>query len=43
VAGTLGYLANVLMKSIEVADIETRLAALESVLGTGTAKEQSKR
>ena len=43
VAGTLGYLANVLMKSIEVADIETRLAALESVLGAGTAKEKSKR
>ena len=43
VAGTLGYLANVLLKSIEVSDVETRLAALESVLGTGTAKEQSKR
>lgn len=42
VAGTLGYLANVLLKSIEVSDVETRLAALESVLGTGTAKVQSK-
>jgi hypothetical protein len=43
VAGTLGYLANVLLKSIEVSDVETRLAALESVLGAGTAKEGSKR
>jgi hypothetical protein len=43
VAGTLGYLANVLLKSIEVSDVEARLAALEGVLGTGTAKEQSKR
>jgi hypothetical protein len=42
-AGTLGYLANVLMKSIEVADIETRLAALESVLGAGAAKEKSRK
>jgi hypothetical protein len=43
VAGTLGYLANVLLKSIEVSDIEMRLAALECVLGTGTAKEDSRR
>ena len=43
VAGTLGQLANVLLKSIEVADIETRLAALEGVVGAGTAKEKSKR
>ncbi len=43
VAGTLGYLSNVLLKSIEVSDIETRLAAIESVLGTGEVKEQSKR
>ena len=43
VAGILGSLANVLLKSIEVADIETRLAALESVLGTCTPKEQPKR
>ena len=42
VAGTLGYLANVLLKSIEVSDIEMRLAALECVLGTGTAKEESR-
>ena len=39
VAGTLGYLANVLLKSIEASDVETRLAALESVLETGTAKQ----
>jgi hypothetical protein len=43
VAGTLGYLANVLLKSIDVSDVEARLAALESVLGTGTAEERSKR
>jgi hypothetical protein len=42
-AGTLGYLANVLLKSIEASDLEMRLAALESVLGTGAEKEQSKR
>jgi hypothetical protein len=42
VAGTLGYLANVLLKSIEVSDIEMRLAALECVLGTGTTKEESR-
>src|ERR1035441_5695676 len=41
VAGTLGYLANVLLKSIEVSDVEMRLAALESVLGTGTAKHKN--
>ena len=43
VAGTLGYLANVLLKSIEVSDVQTRLGALESVLGTGSAKEQSRK
>lgn len=42
VAGTLGQLANVLLKSIEIADVETRLAALESVVGAGTAMEKSK-
>ena len=40
VASTLGYLANVLLKSIEVADVEGRLAALESVLGAGMPKGQ---
>ena len=35
IASTLGYLASVLLKSIEVADVEGRLAALESVLGAG--------
>ena len=35
VASTLGYLSNVLLKSIEVSDVEERLAALESVLGAG--------
>jgi hypothetical protein len=34
VAGTLGYLASVLLKSIEVSDVEGRLIALESVLET---------
>jgi hypothetical protein len=43
VAATLGNLANVLLKSIEVSDVETRLAALESVLGAGSLKERSKR
>ena len=42
VAGTLGYLANVLLRSIEIADVEARLAALESVVGAGAAKEKSK-
>jgi hypothetical protein len=40
VASTLGYLANVLLKSIEVSDVEERLAALESVLGAGMPKHQ---
>jgi hypothetical protein len=43
VAGILGSLASVLLRSIEVSDIEMRLAALESVLGAGKAKEKSKR
>jgi Family of unknown function (DUF5763) len=38
VASTLGYLSSVLLKSIEVADVEGRLAALESVLGAGVQK-----
>src|ERR1035437_1261820 len=42
VAGTLGYLANVLLKSIEVSDMEMQLTALECVLRTGTAKEESR-
>ncbi len=33
VASTLGYLSSVLLKSIEVSDVEERLAALERVLG----------
>jgi len=40
VAGTLGYLANVLLKSIEVSDVEERLAALESGLGAGVPQDQ---
>ena len=40
VASTLGYLASVLLKSIEVADVEERLAALEKVVGTGQPKNQ---
>ena len=40
VASTLGYLANVLLKSIEVSDVEGRLAALESVLGAGMPRGQ---
>jgi hypothetical protein len=35
-------LASVLLRSIEASDLEMRLAALESVLGTGPAKEKSK-
>ena len=42
VAGILGSLASVLLRSIEASDLEMRLAALESVLGTGPAKEKSK-
>ncbi len=38
VASTLAYLANVLLKSIEVSDLEGRLAALESVIGAGVHK-----
>jgi len=34
VASTLGYLANVLLKSMEVSDHEDRLTILESVVGT---------
>jgi hypothetical protein len=43
VAGILGSLASVLLRSIEASDLEIRLAALESVLGAGQAKEKSKR
>ena len=43
VAGTLGYLANVLLKSIEVSDVEGRLAALENVLGSGPQKDQRRK
>src|SRR5208282_4252155 len=41
VAGTLGYLANVLLKSIEVSDVEERLTALESGLGAGMPQDQT--
>jgi hypothetical protein len=34
VASTLGYLSSVLLKSIEVSDVEERVAALEAVLKT---------
>ena len=40
VAGTLGYLASVLLKSIELSDVEGRLAALEGVLGTDKQEVQ---
>jgi hypothetical protein len=43
VASTLGYLANVLLKSIEVSDVERRLAALEGILGAGMPKEQRRK
>jgi hypothetical protein len=43
VAGTLAYLANVLLKSIEVSDVEGRLAALEGVLGVGVQKDQRRK
>jgi hypothetical protein len=43
VASTLGYLANVLLKSIEVSDVEGRLAALESVLGAGGVQRDQRR
>ena len=43
VAGTLGYLANVLLKSIEISDVEERLAALESVLGARMPKNQPRK
>jgi hypothetical protein len=39
-ATTLGYLATVLLKSIEVVSVEERLAALEKVLRTGVRKDQ---
>ena len=43
VAGTLGYLANVLLKSIEVSDVEGRLDAVEDVLGVGVQKDQRRK
>ena len=43
VASTLGYLANVLLKSIEVSDVEGRLAALEGTLGVGMQKDQRRK
>jgi hypothetical protein len=43
VASTLGYLANVLLKSIEVSDVEGRLAAVEGVLGVGVQKDQRRK
>ena len=43
VASTLGYLANVLLKSIEVSDVEGRLAALEGVLEVGVQKDQRRK
>ena len=42
VAGILGSLASVLLRSIEASDLEMRLTALESVLGVGPSKEKSK-
>jgi Family of unknown function (DUF5763) len=39
-AGTLGYLANVLLKSIEISDVEARLASLENVARAGARKDQ---
>jgi hypothetical protein len=42
-AGTLGYLANVLLKSIEISDVEGRLAALENVLGAGAQQDQRRK
>jgi len=35
VASVLGYLAGVLLKSIEVADVESRVSALETILKAG--------
>jgi hypothetical protein len=43
VAGTLGYLASVLLKSIEVSDVEGRLTALENVLCSGAQKDQRRK
>jgi len=40
VASTLGYLASILLKSIEVADLEGRLVALEKILEAGLARPQ---
>jgi hypothetical protein len=38
----LGYLANVLLKSIEVSDVEERLAALETILGARVPRKGRK-
>jgi len=37
-ANTLGYLAGVLLSSIEYSDIEDRLAALESARSDGSSR-----
>lgn len=42
IASTLGYLASVLLKSIEASDVEGRIAALESVLNTGRPRTAPK-
>jgi len=43
VAGTLGYLANVLLKSIEISDVEARIQALERELQPVSAGEGKRR
>jgi hypothetical protein len=39
VASTMGYLASVLLKSIEVSDVEQRLATMESLLSGQTTTD----
>jgi hypothetical protein len=41
VANTVGYLAGVLLKSLEVGDLEDRLTQLESIAGPGNASRVS--
>ena len=43
VASTLGYLASVLLKSIEVSELGEQLVALETVLGTGVQKNPQRK
>ncbi len=43
VAGTLGYLASVLLRSIEVSDVEERLTALETSLDSRAQKDQCRK